>query len=416
MGRHINRLTPRGIAALKEPGIYADGNRLYLRARATGERHDGSGLKMQWVLIYRWGKPGIGRNSNRIEMGLGGYPAISLKIARDKAREANEQLAVGINPLAAKGRANALPTFEEAARELHARDLETVSLLKTANRWLAMLEARVFPIFGAIRIDLVSEDDVEAVLKPIWTEVPEVAKKMRRAISAVMKYAIARRWRKDDPAKHIDALLGPHNHATTHHKALPYAQVAAALENINASDAYTATKLAHQFLAHTGTRSGDVRNAVWSEIKDGVWTIPASRLKMKRLKDKAPHIVTLSPRALAILEEAAMLNPKREGLIFPSLTGKALSDNTLSKIMRDLEIDATPHGYRTSFREFARFARFPDDVAEFAIDHGKRNRIEASYARYRLEDETAKLFAAWSAYLEAGPQAENVIALKRADG
>lgn len=412
MGRLVNRLTPRGIAALRAPGVYADGNRLYLRARADGQRHDGRGLNLQWVFMYRWGRPAPGRNSNTVELGLGGYPATSLKVARDKAKAANEQLAAGVNPKDANDRNRALPTFEETALALQARDIAAGrwSSEKGSKLWLARLQDYAFPVFGGVRIDRVNANDIEAALKPVWHDKFETATKLRGALGDVMKYAIAKRWRSDDPARFIDALLGPQNRQVAHHPALLFGQVAGALDKIKASDAEAATKLAHEFLAHTATRSANVREMLWEEVKNGYWTIPVEKLKAKRMKDKAPHRIKLTPQMLAILEEAAKLNPERKGLVFPSITGKALSDNTLSKLMRDLEIAAVPHGYRTSFRAFARHAGFADDVSRLAIDHKKKaSKEDAAYERYKLEDEQSKLFAAWSAYLVAGPQADNVI-------
>ena len=131
-----------------------------------------------------------------------------------------------------------------------------------------------------------------------------------------------------------------------HMRALPHAEVGAALERVKGSGAYLGTRLVFEFLVLTAARSGEVRNARWTEIdRDGaVWTAPAERMKAGRA-----HRVPLSPRALAVLDGAAELCDG-QGLVFPSPTGRVLNHAALTDLLHGLGIDAVAHGFRSGVR------------------------------------------------------------------
>jgi integrase len=178
---------------------------------------------------------------------------------------------------------------------------------------------------------------------------------------------------------------------------LPYDAVAAAIATVRASDAAKATKLAFEFLVLTATRSGETRLAAWREfdLDKAVWTIPASRMKAKK-----EHRVPLTPRALAILEEAKGLKVENCDLVFPSITGKSLSDSTISKLVRENGIAAVPHGFRSSFRDWAGEAtHHPREVIEFALAHVIKDKAEAAYARSDLFEKRRLLMLDWDIYI-----------------
>ena len=216
-----------------------------------------------------------------------------------------------------------------------------------------------------------------------------------------MKAAIAAGHRADNPA--ADALtsaLPKGGQMQMHQRALPHHQVADALATVRASNALASTKLAFEFLVLTAARSGEVRLMVWDEVDldARLWTVPAQRMKAQR-----EHRVPLCPRAADLLVEAAGFQENE--LVFPSATGRPMSDATLSKLVRELGINAVPHGFRSSFRDWCGDTGQPREVAEAALAHTIRNRAEAAYARTDLLDRRRAVMEAWSAYLTVSPAA-----------
>lgn len=214
-----------------------------------------------------------------------------------------------------------------------------------------------------------------------------------------MKWAVAQGWRQDNPAESIAQALPKTAKRQAHRKALPYAEVAGCLDTVKASGAGQATKLAIEFLVLCAARSGEVREARWEEIdlKAKVWEIPAERMKAKR-----SHRVPLSPRAIAILEEAEAL-VDGSGLVFPGTKqGRPLSDMTLSKLVKELGFDADVHGFRTSLRTWAQErTNFPREVAEAALAHLSGDAVERAYARSDLFEKRRMMMEAWSSFLFA---------------
>jgi integrase len=378
------------VRQVSKPGKYFDGHGLYLRVQPNGAR--------QWVqrIVIR---------GKRCELGLGNPSLVSLVEAREQAL-ANRKLArSGGNPLQAKREAEAVLTFEEAARKVHALHLPTWRNVKHGAQFIRTLETYAFPVMGRLRVSDVTTADVLAVLSPIWTEKPETAARVRQRIGTVMKWAVAQHWRQDNPAEHIAQALPKRDKSQTlHRKALPYARVADCIEAVQGSGAGASTKLALEFLVLTATRSGETRLARWDEIDWGdsattatcaTWTIPANRMKAKR-----EHRIPLSSRTVEILREAQELLDGA-GLIFPGThRGKPLSDMTLSKLVKGLGFDADVHGFRTSFRMWAQERNnAPREVAEAALAHTIQNKVEAAYARSDVFDRRRVLMDSWATYL-----------------
>ena len=256
-----------------------------------------------------------------------------------------------------------------------------------------------FPRLGKRPVGEITTADVLAVLTPIWHDKPETARRVRQRIGAVMKWAVAQGYRGDNPAgEAIGQALPRHSDLKWHMKALPHGGVAGAIEAVRGSDASMAAKLAFEFLVLTAARSGEVRLAAWNEfnLDAGEWTVPGERMKAKR-----PHRVPLSARALDILNEARALSDGT-GLVFPSPAGRALSDSTLSKRLRELGIAAVPHGFRSSFRDWAQErTNAPREIQEAALAHTVKDKVEAAYARSDLFERRRKLMNQWAAYLSA---------------
>lgn len=376
-----NRLNDR-FCRNAAPGFYNDGNGLNLRVKPTGSR--------QWVqrlLIH--GKPRT--------LGLGGYPLVSLAKARQVALENRRIAREGGDPLALKNRPG-IPTFAKALESVLDIQRETwKDAGKSEKQWRASLRDYAMPRLGNKRVDLVTTADVMAVLVPVWNSKAETARRVRQRIGAIMKWAIAQGYRQDNPAGDaISAALPKNNGVKQHQRALPHGEVAAAIGAVLASNAYEASKLAFEFLVLTAARSGEVRLAKWDEIDldARTWTVPAERMKAKR-----EHRVPLSERCVEILE-AAMQFEDTSGLVFPSVTGRALSDSTLSKLLRENGIKAVPHGFRSSFRDWCgERSGVAREVAEAALAHTVRNNVEAAYARSDLLDKRRPLMDAWAHYL-----------------
>ncbi len=375
------RLTHRLSAAFvrtAEPGFYCDGHGLNLRVDPSGAR--------QWVqrLVIR-GQPRM--------LGLGGYPLVSLAEARNVAFANRQRARAGGDPLAEKRHGQGVPTVEEAAAEVLAQQRPGWRNAKYALDWPRSLRAYAFPRIGALPVSAVTTADVLAILTPIWHEKAQTAQRVRQRISAVMKWAIAMGYRPDNPAG--DA-LGRQQTVVQHMRALPHGEVAYALATVRASQAAVTIKRAFEFLVLTAARSGEVRLATWDEIDldAGVWAIPAARMKAKR-----DHRVPLSGRALAILHDVSRLSDGT-ALVFRSLRGKPLSAVTLPRLTKELGIAAVPHGFRSSFRDWAaEQTNTPREVVEAALAHTVQNPTEAAYARSDLFERRRRLMDEWAAYL-----------------
>ena len=393
-GQHPNNaLTPAFVRNVSQTGRYCDGHGLYLDVRPTGSRG--------WIqrLTIR---------GRRTELGLGGLPLVSLKEAREKAF-ANRKLARdGGDLLAEKRRAESMPTFAEAARQVWNQLRPGWRSPQHAQLWLSSLERYAIPRIGEMPVSEVTSADVIGILALIWHDVPPTARKLRQRIRAVMEWAVAMDLRPDNPCDRIGPVLGAQGGRVRHMRALPHREVASAIETVASSNARPVVKLAFEFLVLTAVRSGEVRGAVWTEIDrdEGVWTIPAARTKGNR-----EHRVPLCGRALQILEEARMLD-RGSPFVFPSGRGKPLGNTAMAELLGELKIGAVPHGFRSSFRDWAaEETDHPREVAEAALAHKVRNQIEAAYRRSDLFERRRRLMNDWAAYLASerrGPEAGRI--------
>lgn len=379
------------VRTVSEPGKYFDGNGLYLRVEPNGSRF--------WVQR-------ITVRGRRRELGLGSPSTVSLAEARGVAHENRKAARAGQDPIQMRREAAAIVTFEEATRRVHEMHKPTWRNPKHAAQFLATLETYAFPRLGKVRVSEVTAADVLAVLAPIWITKAETARRVRQRIGVVMKWAIAKGWRADNPAENISIALPKTSVARVNRRALPYGDVAKCLEEVRLSKAGDVTKLAFELLVLTAARSGEIRGAAWTEIDltAKVWEIPAERMKMKRR-----HRVPLCSRAVTILDQAKALDDG-SGLVFPGMKkGKPLSDMTLLKLVRELGFEVDVHGFRTSFRTWAQErTNFPREVAEAALAHAVGDAVEQAYARSDVFHKRRKMMDAWAAFL-ADPARSNIV-------
>lgn len=350
-------------------------------------------------------------HNKRRDIGLGGYPLVSLAQARELALENKRDIAEGKDPIRekvlAKAAASKRITFAEAAHRTCDELAPTWKGKKEAQSFINSLTTYSFPHFGSQYVEDVTSADVRKAVMRCRAKVPNLAVKVQHRILSVFKYAVASGLRDDNPATAGALALPKFERTTKNNRSLPYGQLAEALISVEASGAFLSTKLAIKFVAYTAGRSGEVRGAVWDEIDmlNAVWAIPASRMKMNRA-----HKVPLSAAAIDVLDQASELG-SGTGLVFPSAREKELSDNTLSKLLRELGIPSTIHGFRASFRTWCQEqTNVSHDVAEAALAHVAGNKTVAAYARSDLFDKRRNLMAAWASYLSVSAS-ENVIEL-----
>lgn len=386
------------VKRLKDAGRYAVGgvSGLYLY---LNDRNGSS-----WVLRVTVG-------DTRKYMGLGSYPEVSLASAREKAREAKDQFKQGINPkerrkqvaselLAQQARSK---TFKEAALayiEIHRQGWKNA---KHAAQWESTLNTYAFPIIGNLSVKDVDQEGVMRVLEPIWQLKTETASRLRGRLQSILDWSKVRGYRSgDNPAAwkgHLDKLLpAPGKVAKVeHHRALDFQKMADFMTQLRQQKGISAKAL--EFTILCAARSGEVRGATWSEVdlNEMVWTVPAERMKAGK-----EHRVPLSETALNLLK----CLPRIVGTehVFPGRAGKALSDASLNKVLKDMGIDAVPHGFRSSFRDWAgESTEFPREIVEQALAHEIGNATERAYRRGDSLTKRKSLMNAWAEHCN-GPK------------
>ncbi|MCY4495878.1 MAG: integrase arm-type DNA-binding domain-containing protein [Rhodospirillaceae bacterium] len=379
----MRRLTSAKIKSLSVPGLYGDGGTLYLSVSPGGSK--------SWIQR-------ITINGKRRDLGLGGFPLVSLAEARDKAFENRRLARRGGDPLAAKRKVR-MPSFREAAERTFEANRPRWRSAKVEKTWMQQLERHAFKHLGDLPVDRIERGDVLDVLVPIWTAKPEVARKLRQRMRATLRWAQAHGYVEQNVAgEGIDGALPAQPAVREHLRALPYREVAAAMETVDTSRASLAAKLCLRFTILTTARSGETRGALWSEIDLDAheWRIPATRMKAG-----VEHRVPLSDAARAVLEQARPLHDESD-LVFPSPVrrGRPLSDMALTKVLRDtgLAERATVHGFRSSFRDWCAETGKPREIAEAALAHIVGG-VEGSYFRSDLFERRRRLMADWAGYL-----------------
>lgn len=382
----MSKLTAVKAKSLKNVGRHSDGNGLLLVVRESGAK--------SW--LYRGQTKG-----KRRDIGLGSFPDVGLSEAREKAAIARKQLRAGEDPVEAKRAAHAaaatIPTFRAAAESVFAERESDWQNEKHKAQWINTLRTYVFPAIGDKLIHKVTSGDVRDLLVPIWQTKPETSRRVLQRVGKVLDWGYAKgHCPHEAPLRSIRAGLNRQTKQTSHFAALPHDQIAQLMTKLSEND--SVGRLALRFLILTAARSGEVRGATWEEIDQGVWTVPANRMKAKKA-----HAVPLPAAAVAVLENAAKL---RKGVvgepIFPGIRDQPLSDMTLTKVLRTAIGGAwTVHGFRSSFRDWAaECTSYPSEVAETALAHAIPDKVVAAYRRTNYLDKRRDMMNLWADYVE----------------
>jgi len=364
------------------PGKIADGGGLWLHRRADEGAH--------WFLrVTVYGR--------RREMGLGGYPKVSLKEAREKAAVFRAQARAGVDPIRRRQRER-----QDEQRQLHllkdiAEDCfkSRKSSLKgdgRNGRWFSPLELHVLPKLGKVPVVEIDQIYIRETLAPIWHDKAPTAEKAMNRLNLCIKHAAALGLNVDLQAvEKARALLGQQDHETKHIESLPWEDVPEFYATLNDG---TTTQLALRYLILTGMRSMPIRFCRFDQVEGDIWTVPAEY--MKSLKGKATDFrALLSQEAQCIVEQAKPI--ARDGWVFPSVRKGVISDATMSKYMKDKGMDARPHGFRTSFRTWcADVAEAPHEVAETAIAHTPDSKVVRAYRRTDFLKQRRILMQRWA--------------------
>ena len=391
MARKAKELSALAVGRLNAPGHYAVGGvtGLYLYVSSTGAR--------SWVLRAVIGE-------KRRHMGLGGFPDISLAVARELARAARITIAQGDDPIASRARSvakakaqqSSLTTFQQATESYLDAHGDSWKNPKHRAQWESTLKTYVYPVIGDLTVGDVSQEHVLKALEPIWKVKNETASRVRGRIESVLDWATVRKLRTgDNPARwkgHLDKLLPAPSKVkrVEHHRALSFKEMPDFMSRLRTQAGIAARAL--EFAILCAARSGEVRGATWSEIDlvNNVWIIPAHRMKANR-----EHRVPLSEAAVLLLK--SLPTHAESTFVFTAPRGGQMSDMTLTAVMRRMDVDAVPHGFRSTFRDWAgECTNYPRDVAEQALAHTLESKVEAAYRRGDALEKRRSMMQDWA--------------------
>lgn len=394
----MSKLKALQVRNAKGPCKLGDGGGLYFEITLSGVK--------RWLYRYKI----EGKESTYI---IDRYPALSLEQARKAHAEARKLVKVGQNPARARKNIKLANVQKEVkSKEVRANAFESIALEwidQQRNGWsvqhaeavLKSLQNNTFPLIGKMSVEVITPPEILNLLRKVESRGSlEIARKVLQRTTAVFRYAVQTGRATYNPAADMQGVLKAKS--VEHMPAVFDKELAQLLKDIAANqNIHNTTKLALQFTAHTACRSGEVRNALWSEIdlEQKEWHIPAERMKMRR-----PHIVPLSKQALAVLIRAKTIFGS-DGYVFPSVRdqNKPMSDNAMSKALRDMGYigKATPHGFRSSFSSMAHEkSGFASEVIEKALAHEEKNKIKGAYNRAEYLEQRRQLMQWWGKKLQ----------------
>lgn len=407
--RQEKRIAPIDVSR-KKPGLHADGWGLYLRVTEAGSR--------SWIFRYR-----IDGRATPRDMGLGRWPDVSLQEAREKARQLRLVKRDGIDPISAARDAKAARmaerarsmTFDQCAASYVKAHAAGWRSGKHAAQWDSTLRVYASPAFGTLPVQTIDTGMVIKVLEPLWEKKTVTASRLRGRIEAVLDWATARGLRTgDNPARWkglLENLLPAKSRVkrTKHHAAMPYVKMPAFMTELRNQQGEAARAL--EFTILTAARTGETIGATWDEIdlKSGVWTVPAERIKAGRT-----HRVPLTARAIEILRVTP--ESDRKGYLFGGRgPSKPLSNMAMLALLQRMERgDLTVHGFRSTFRDWAaEQTNYPREVAEQALAHAIPDKVEAAYRRTDLFERRRKMMDAWAKFASTVNRPGKVIPLQR---
>lgn len=377
-------LSDKKIKDLTKPGRYRDEQTLYLVVSPRGSR--------SWVQRLRV----FGR---RREMGLGGWPVVSLEEARVKALENRRTAYRGDDP-SLKTRARTTPTFREAAEQFYQENLPVWKSGRAADEWLVLLQKYVFKRIGHVPVDKLSREHLLSVLKPIWWTKRESARKVRGRINLIIKWAMGHGFTTENVVDQIDGALSRKTSSPKHFRAAPYKSFPTLIwPSLCLPPADAVGRLCIRFLLLTIVRTQEARLATWDEIdwETSTWCIPAHRVKTD-----TPHMVPLSFQALGTLEVAKTFGSKR--YIFPSPlnVNSPLGAATPGKVLVDCGIHdkTTVHGFRSAFRTWGSEATTASfDLLEMCLGHKVGLPVSQAYNQTDLLAKRGPIMQAWANYI-----------------
>jgi integrase len=400
------KLDYQTVKNLKAAGRYTDAliKGLHIWVKLNGKKY--------WIFRYSF-------NNRQHNISLGSFPALTISEARIKAQQYRDQIDNGINPLGAKKEATdrlkktqpKKPTFREFATECIKTKRAEWTNQKHGDQWEYTLHEFAYPIIGDKHLDDIDTEDVLKVLTPIWTTKTETASRLRGRIEWILAAATTRKLRAGvNPALwrgHLQTILPAPNKVKkiAHHKALPYRQVPAFMATLR--EIVTMSALALEFTILNASRTGEVIDGLRAEVIGDIWTIPASRMKARK-----EHRVPLCQRSLDILVIAKAMDGESKYLF--SVKGKKLTNMAMPMMLRRAKVDATVHGFRSSFRDWvSEETSHASEVAEMALAHAIGNKVEAAYRRKDLLEKRRALLLDWELYCSI-PVQNNVHELKAA--
>lgn len=396
------KLNTKSIASAS-PGRHGDGEGLYLYVKDSGRK--------TWVLRLQWqgkrhdiGLGTVNEASKRPNDPLDELPILErrhlrLAEAREKAGILRAFAKSGRNPLVERDKEREhVPTFTDAMKKTHAA-LSPGWETKSAVAFLSSLETHACPTLGNIRIDLITSKDIQEALRPIWTAKPEQARKVRNRINQVLNYAHGQGWRTSEaPTKSVTTGL-PKQPKGGNFEAMPFADVPAFAASLVGS-AQTTGREALLHLILTGARNGEVRKARWGQIDldKAEWNCPPDIMKAREA-----HTVTLCRQSVEMLKRLKASRPRTgsNDLVFPGRNGTVMSDMTIQRILRRAGHSYDPHGFRSSFRDWAaeKMPEIPDPVAEAAIAHIVPDKVIRAYKRTKFVEMRRKLLDGWGDFV-----------------
>ncbi|MBO9108397.1 tyrosine-type recombinase/integrase [Agrobacterium sp. S2/73] len=382
MARH--KLNEAKIKKLEKPGIYSDGDGLFMRVRAGGSK--------QWLFIFK-------RDGKRTEMGLGGYgqgtAPVSLQLAREKAEVIRERLARG-------DALHVRVTFLDVAKDYIKKKCAETNSEKHHYQIRRSINDHAAPLHRMPIADITRQDVLD-VLRPLWETMRVSADRTRTRIAGVFDLAKAQGLRSgDNPAAWeggLKDILPANKVVHIHHEAIEYKDMPAVMKKIRAETSVYAR--AAEFACLTAARSGEVRGAVWSEIDMDakLWIIPAERMKARK-----EHRIPLSDRALTILQ--ARKQVATGALVFEGeKEGCQMGDKGMLKVIRAATGGTeTLHGLRSTFRDWAGDATHHQrDIIEAALAHAVGNAVEQAYRRSDALEKRRQLMQDWCDYCQSTP-------------
>ncbi|MBU1175543.1 MAG: tyrosine-type recombinase/integrase [Alphaproteobacteria bacterium] len=392
----MRALSQREVDAIKDFGLHGVAPNLALQVRPNGAR--------SW--IWRGRIDGV-----EVQRGLGAARDVSLADAKARAEEIRVDLRKGINPFEQRKQAKEakrtaiaasanVPTFARCADQYIEDNRKRWKSDKHAAQWESTIRMYAKPVLGKLPVDQISVEHVVKVLKPIWTEKPETASRLRGRIEKVLGWATAMGYRAgDNPASWSGALqhiLPPIGKVRKiqHRKAVPYTELPGLMAELRKNGSESARAL--RFLILTAARTSEVTKAEWTEfdMDDAVWQVPEEHMKAKR-----PHRVPLSAEALEIVRGQSS---KKKHVFAGDRPNRPLSNMAMLELLRGLRGEGfTVHGMRSSFRDWAaECSNAPAEVVEAALAHTISSKTVAAYLRTDHLERRRALMAEWARFLE----------------